>query len=207
MIPNISTAIQTNDAIIRRALKKELADIHAHDRKLRIIEELCIGQGAARIDIAVVNGVLHGYEIKSDRDTLLRLPEQMHIYNAVFEKITLVVGKSHLYDAINIVPDWWGIKIAKIDSNESVVFNVIRETKNNPAQDCKLLATLLWRHEALNILEKTGEARGVRSKSRTDIYERLAQVFDPPTLGEKVREAIFFRKDWRVDAPLALRGD
>lgn len=207
MIPNISTVIPTNDATIRHALKKKLADKHANDRKVRIIEELAIGQGAARIDIAVVNGVLHGYEIKSDRDTLLRLPEQMHIYNAVFEEITLVVGKSHLYDAIKIVPDWWGINIAKIDTNESVVFNVIRETKNNPAQDCKVLATLLWRHEALSILEKRGEARGVRSKSRTEIYNRLAQVFDPPALGEKVREAIFFRKDWRVGAPLLLRGD
>src|SRR3972149_9340893 len=92
--------ISTNDLIIRSALKEDLRKRHAQDNKLRIIEELGVNHGTARIDIAVVNGIMHGYEIKSDQDTLQRLPEQMNIFNAVFNKVTLVVGKSHLYDAI-----------------------------------------------------------------------------------------------------------
>lgn len=65
----------TNDLIIREALKRLLENRHAKDKKVRIIEELGVHHGTARIDIAVVNGIMHGYEIKSDQDTLQRLPE------------------------------------------------------------------------------------------------------------------------------------
>ncbi len=197
----------TNDRLIRTALKKKLGAEHKDDPKLKIIEELGVSHGEARIDIAVVNGIIHGYEIKSDLDTLERLPEQMRIYNSVFTKVTLVVGKSHLYDAINIVPDWWGITLAKIDSNNSIVFNCIREAGNNSNQDSISIARLLWKDEALALLEKAGGAKGLRSKSRSSIYEKLSDVFDQRVLEDKVRETIFFREEWRLDAPLLLSGD
>ena len=196
----------TNDAVIREALKAELTILHAKDRRLRIIEEFGVRHGSARVDIAVVNGVLHGYEIKSDRDTLLRLPEQMDAYNAVFDQVTLVVGKSHLYEAMHAVPDWWGIKIAKVQDDQSVYFCVIREARENPMKDSIAIAQLLWRQEALNILDDKGAAIGLRSKSRAQIYERLTTIFDQESLREKVRETLFFR-DWRSDSPLVLNGD
>lgn len=196
----------TNDTVIREALKLHLNNLHAGNPKLRIIEELGVEHGAARMDVAVINGVLHGYEIKSDRDTLLRLPEQMGIYNSVFDQITLVVGKSHLHDAINLVPDWWGVMIAKINSNDSVVFNEIREAKNNVGQSSVSVARLLWRNEALELLEKVGEANGVRSKPRNLIYEKLSRVFEQELLEEKVRDVLCFREAWRSDALLTPNG-
>lgn len=196
----------TNDKIIRAALRAALRKIHARDEKLRIVEEFGVEHGAIRIDIAVVNGFLHGYEIKSDRDTLLRLPEQMGAYNSVFDRVTLVVGKQHLYDAIRIVPDWWGIIVAKIGIDHSVLLNPLREARDNNGQSNVSLARLLWRAEALRVLEEAGKADGLRSKSREIIYERLSELFDQKTLETKVREALFFREDWRPDAPLALNG-
>jgi hypothetical protein len=181
--------ITTNDRIIRTALKAVLTELHAHDEKLRIVEEFGVEHGAIRIDIAVVNGFLHGYEIKSDRDTLLRLPEQMEAYNSVFDRVTLVVGKQHLYDAIGIVPDWWGITIAKIGSDHSVLLNPIREAKDNDRQSSLSIARLLWRNEALRILEEAGKADGLRSKPREVIYEKLSAVLDQKTLERRVREA------------------
>lgn len=162
--------------------------------------------GAARVDVAVVNGVMHGYEIKSDRDTLLRLAGQIDAYNAVFDEITIVVGKSHLYDAINMVPDWWGIMIAKIVDGDSVIFNAIRLASENPKKNGVAIARLLWRNEALEILEQAGEAKGIRSKSRNVIYSKLSSIFDLEVLSEEVRRTICFRKDWRSDAPLMLNG-
>ena len=197
----------TNDLIIRSALKGFLEKHHANDERVRIIEELGIQHGTARVDIAVVNGILHGYEIKSDQDTLRRLPEQMDVFNAVFDKITLVVGKTHLYEAINMVPEWWGITIAKNNSNSPVTFNLIREGELNKKQDSFSIAQLLWREEALEILDEQGEAKGFYSKTRDLIYEKLSVVFDQENLGEKVREALFLRKDWRPDSPLMLSGD
>lgn len=198
--------LSTNDLIIRSALKEDLRRRHARNKKLRIIEELGIQHGIARIDIAVVNGTMHGYEIKSDQDTLKRLPEQMDIFNSVFDKMTLVVGKNHLYEAINMVPDWWGIMIAKVNVNGSVAFSRIRRTDFNKTQNSVSVAKLLWREEALRILEESGEARGFYSKPRNLIYEKLATVLDQESLAEKVREAIFIRAGWRPDAPLVLNG-
>jgi hypothetical protein len=196
----------TNDKVIRIALKKYLEDLHARDSKLRIVEELGVEHGAARVDIAVINGALHGYEIKSDRDTLSRLPEQMDAYNAVFDRVTLVVGRQHLYEAINLVPDWWGITIAKADSSSSIIFICIREAKENFGQCNLSIARLLWREEALRILEEAGKADGVRSKPREHIYKKLSAILDQETLEEKVRSVLFVREDWRSDAPLVLNG-
>jgi hypothetical protein len=203
---NIHKLVPTNDLIIRSALREELRKLYARDKKLRIIEELGVSHGTARIDIAVVNGIMHGYEIKSDQDTLQRLPEQMNIFNAVFDKVTLVVGKSHLYNAINMIPDWWGIIVAKADPNGSIIFNVIREGENNKGQDSVSVARLLWREEALKILKETGNAQGFYSKPRASIYEKLSTVLDQETLSAKVRETIFFRSEWRLDAPLVTNG-
>jgi len=199
--------ISTNDIIIRSALKKLLTNRHAQDKKVRIIEELGVQHGTARVDIAVVNGIMHGYEIKSDQDTLQRLPRQMEVFNSVFNKITLVVGKNHLYQAINIVPEWWGIMVAKINNNGSVIFNLIRGEEFNKNQDSVSIARLLWREEALRILEKNKWADGFYSKPRDFIYKKLASVLDQETLSEEVREKLFLRADWRPDAPLILNGD
>ena len=202
----------TNDKIIRVALRnvldKDLKEyLSENGQPAEIFEELGVRHGTARIDIAVINGVMHGYEIKSDRDTLERLPEQMNEFNDVFDKLTLVVGKRHLYAAINIVPDWWGIVVAKIDATNKIFFQTIREAGNNQNQVGVSIARLLWKEEALQILEERNNARGVRSKSREFIYQKLARVLDIDTLKEKVRDTLLVsRGDWRSGVPLVLSG-
>lgn len=84
----------TSDADVRRALRRQLAQDH-HPPATRIIEELGLDEGSVRIDVAVVNGRLLGYEIKSDRDTLDRLREQACVYCSVFDEVVLVAGKRH----------------------------------------------------------------------------------------------------------------
>jgi len=196
----------TNDSMIRVILREKLEKKHSKDKHVRIIDELGLHHGDARVDIAVVNGVMHGYEIKSDQDTLLRLPEQIQVYNSVFDKMTLVVGKSHLYEAIKMIPDWWGVIVAKADVDGNVVFNTIRKEENNKKQNQLSVAKLLWREEALRILEDIDEAKGLRSKPRDLIYTKLSTVLDQKTLNKKVRETIFFRADWRSESPLLSYG-
>ena len=205
--------VSTNDKIIRVALRNVL-NKHLQGYRLEsgrpaeLFEEFGVRHGAARIDIAVIDGVMHGYEIKSDRDTLERLPEQMNEFNAVFDKLSLVVGRRHLYDAINIVPDWWGIIVAKVDANHEIFFQTIREAEDNQSQVGVSIARLLWKEEALRILEERSKARGVRSKPREFIYQRLADVLDADTLKEKVRDALLIsRGDWRAGRPLITSGD
>lgn len=186
----------TSDKLIRSALKKQLELKFRKDPNAKIIEELGISHGAARVDIAVVNGVLHGYELKSDIDTLLRLPEQIKYYNSVFDQVTLVVGKNHLHEAIKLVPEWWGVKIAKY-ANRKVIFQTIRESENNDKKNSVSIAKLLWRDEALELLQEVGCARGFRNKPRLEIYKQLANVVKQEDLALRVRDRLFSRPAWR----------
>lgn len=199
----------TSDRSIRIALKKKLeGSFKANNNNVKIIDELGIQHGKARIDIAVINGIIHGYELKSDVDTLFRLPEQIRIYNSVLDKVTLVVGKKHAFEAIKIIPEWWGVTIAKaIDPHQPVTFFEIREAESNPFQDSVSMAGLLWKEEALNILENINCASGLRLKTRRLVYERLAEVLDPKTLRKKISECLCARPDWRVEIPCMPNGD
>lgn len=197
----------TNDAIIRSALMRDLEKRHSQDKQLRIIEELGVRHGAARIDIVVINGIMHGYEIKSDRDTLERLPEQIEEYNTVFDKLTLVVGKHHINRAISQIPDWWGILLVKVDIYNRVILHTIREPETNKHQESISMARLLWREEALQILKERNKAKGVLSKPRENIYERLANVLEINELKEKVYNLISSREGWRSSLVPMSNGD
>jgi len=194
---------QTNDTIIRKALINRLKEEYKDEPNYRVISELGLWHGAARIDVVVVNGVLHGFEIKSDRDTLARLPEQREAYNSVFDKVTLVVGSKHFIDAFKIVPEWWGIETAHASEDGTIFFNTIREARNNPAQDNVSIARLLWKREALDLLESVGKADGVRSKPREVIYARVAESIELESLKQHVRNVLqSSREGWRSDVQL-----
>src|SRR5690625_4537558 len=74
-----------------------------------IVNELDVCYGAVIADMVVINGEIHGFEIKSERDTLERLPIQSKFYSKVFDTVTLVVSEKHIEKATKLVPDWWGI--------------------------------------------------------------------------------------------------
>lgn len=203
--------ISTNDKIIRTVLRefldKELERYRASGHNAEIFEELGIRHGMARIDFAIINGIMHGYEIKSDRDTLNRLPEQMEEFSAVFDKLTLVVGKHHLYNAMHIIPDWWGVMVAKSDSDSNIIFQTIREPDDNKGQVKISMARLLWREEALQILEERHKADGMRHKPRELIYKKLADILNTDDLREKVSTLLVSREGWRSGVQPMPSGD
>ncbi len=198
---------KTNDSTIREHLKKYLKELQTDDQKVRTFDELGINHGDVRADIAVVNGVFHGYEIKSDLDTLYRLPRQAEAYSEVFDQMTIVVGKDHICDALNIIPDWWGIMVARYNDEQQVVFHTIRSAEENPRLNSVAIARLLWRNEALSILEENNASKGVKTASREVVYERLAGTLPLNTLRDAVRDRLFHRPNWRLDQPLRTCGD
>lgn len=191
----------TKDHEIRRALVRDLKVAYKDDSENRIIEELGINHGSVRADVAVINGIMDCYEIKSDRDTLQRLPDQIRAYNAIFDKVTLVVGFTHIYEALEIIPDWWGVTIAKTNNKGAIVFSVIRDPISNTSKDKDAIARLLWREEALRILEDRKQDVGVRSKPKAVIYERLTAILDENELSTIVRQYLCSRPLWRVASP------
>lgn len=188
-----------NDYQLRHALKVKVLARHAKDPETRIIDELGLQHGLARIDIAMVNGIVHGFELKSDQDNLKRLPHQIQIYNSVLDKVTLVVGLRHAREATRLVPDWWGIKIATVASRGAFEFESYRVARTNPSLDPLSVSKLLWREEALILLDELGEAEHVRRKARAMVYARLAEVADLASIRERVRRQLKSRTNWRVD--------
>lgn len=185
----------TNDSIIREALRARLHKEYEHDPIYRVVDEMGLNHGSVRADMAVINGSMHAFEIKSDLDTLKRLPRQQEAYSAIFDKVTLIVGMHHAVDAMMIVPDWWGIEVARLQ-NDEVVFNKIREPKANTCRDGLSIARLLWRGEALKILESNNAAYGLRSKPRAQIYQKICEILDTDAISNSVRHTLCLRESW-----------
>lgn len=184
------------DIDVRKELHGKKLQKFKNDGVSRIIDELEVCQGEARIDVAVVNGKLHGYEIKSEKDTLERLPAQLEVYSKVFDRVTLVVGESHLDRAKALIPDWWGVMRAK-ESRGRVYLREMRPAKENPTVNSYALCQFLWKSEIQAIMKKYG-LPFVKSKPRKELWAILAKSLEFQDLSEEVRAALKSRQAWRV---------
>lgn len=174
------------DAEVRPALRAYLERQELASSDATLIEELGLCQGRARIDLATVSSVLHGYEIKSDRDRLNRLASQAATYSRVLDRVTLVVGSRHIKTALRLVPRWWGVLLVRA-SSDGVSLDPIRPAKENPDQDPRALVELLWREEALELLACHNAAAGVLSKPRPAVWDRVCEALDVTQIRAAVR--------------------
>ncbi len=187
------------DADVRSALHAVLSRSHAKELETtRFVDELGLA-GEVRVDVAVLNGTFSGYEIKSARDTLRRLPKQVEIYSKILDHATLVVADNHLDHAIDLLPPWWGIITASA-AEMVVTLSTLRPVQANPDIDKSYLATLLWRDEALSALAARGLDAGVRSKPNIRLWGRLADSLSVDELRDLVRNQLKARSNWRADA-------
>jgi hypothetical protein len=184
------------DYDIRTALKQELESINAREPDTLIIDEVGLCKGAVRVDIAVVNGTFNGYEIKSERDTLERLPLQEEVYSRTFDTVTIVTSGHHVNKITERVPCWWGITKALMIGRQ-VCFQVIRQPEPNPNIDPLSLVQLLWRDEALTVLEERGLAKGMLSKPRHALWQKIVDNLSVEELRKVVREHLKARENWR----------
>lgn len=189
------------DRDIRSCLLAQLKAEHAGDADTLILDELGVLQGAARVDMAVVNGAMAAWEIKSERDTLRRLDAQAVAYGKVFDYVTLVAAPSHVAKVETSLPTWWGVSTALLDDAGEVVIEARRPPKRNPETDSRALAELLWRDEALAILEARGLDAGLRSKPRRAMWSALAKQLPAAELAAEVRAALKARRSWRSAPP------
>lgn len=186
------------DRDIRAALAARVACDHGGDDHTRIVQELGLRSGRFRIDMAVVNGSIHGYEIKSAADTLQRLPAQAVCYGEICDFVTIVATANHLVGVRKIVPRWWGIVTVRSIAG-GLSLRQTRRARQNPRIDPVAVAQLLWREEALLLLEERGLADGVRGKPRSALWRRLAERLPSDELMESVRNTLIHRPTWRVD--------
>lgn len=186
------------DQDVRAAVHHKLLKESHLDPECLVIDEFSISLGASRADIAVVNGVLHGYELKSEFDSLERLPLQIKHYSAVMDKVTLVVAEKHLDGALKLIPDWWGVKTVSVGPKGAILIKHKRGEKLNRNFDSLMLAQLLWKDECIDVLERWGCSKGFKSKPRYELWNVVADTLSASDLRFEVRTALKKRVDWKV---------
>lgn len=188
------------DMDIRSAAKSRLL---AHARSCpdtRIVEELGLSHGAARVDIAVINGYIRGIEIKAEADSLFRLQRQVSAYGRVVDLATLVAAERHIDAAAMHLPDWWGIVEARKTAKGTVAFRRLRDEKINRGLDPMTLARLLWHAEVAGLLRQIGADEQLLRSPRAILYAKLVAALPITRLRRAVRETLKARENWRGHA-------
>jgi hypothetical protein len=118
-----------------------------------------------------------------------------------------VVGESHLKKIETIIPEWWGIWVAK-NSADKVEIRIIREPSKNQSIDLKALVRCLWKQEVLEIIKQNGLYQKKLDKAkRSVLWGILVDSITPNEIKKIVRNCLKRRDDWSIVLPQASNGD
>ena len=188
------------DYDIRLALKANQLNSFYYDGSV-IVEELDLTIAGARVDIAVVNGSLHAFEIKSEKDTLQRLPNQLQAYLKVFDFISVVTSKKHLQKVENILLDCIGLYICNEDLG---TIEVYKTATPNPATESFHIAKLLRKDELFTIATDY-EIKFKKTDRHWTLCEMLSVYLSKEDLSLQVRKKLKQRENWKVNSKAGLR--
>lgn len=152
-----------------------------------------------RADLALANGRLVGFEIKSEKDNLKRWTSQMTAYLNVFDEVWLCVHGKHLESALTITPKNIGIIV--IDNFESLA--LVRMAKNQALNNAYDLSGLLWRDE----LDALAKLHKVSIKSRTtknEAREILAKILGIELIRTFVLQQLKIRKSYQASSTSSI---
>lgn len=185
-----------NDQGVRDLLLDELSVKYINDNDTRIINELGIDFGASRVDVAVVNGIIHGYEIKSDVDNLSRLPRQIDYYNKLFQRMTIVSSRKYYFQVKENVPAWWGIKTISADGSRLILR---RKGRLRNKQDKDTLLRLLWKKDLENFVDVLGYPKRLKQLKKNQLLKLFSEEAEFQLIQSHVYESLKNRENWRPD--------
>lgn len=183
---------------IKSELRRQVLRGHISNQESLVVDELGLLHAQGRIDVAVINGCVHGYEIKSASDTLKRLPRQLEIYCQCLHKLTLVIDTHHLIACEKQLPEWCGIFEAVRGPRGGMRFRRIRIAQWNPHLDPFTLAHLLWRDEACQALLNLGVNKQHLKRPRKDLYQMLVNQISISELTKLIKQSMIQRQNWRA---------
>ncbi len=176
------------DGEIRKAL---VAELRREDPDAVLFCELPLLRGSGRADVVTVNGSIKGYEIKSDRDSLVRLRTQRILYEHTCEYVTIVLTAKHVDRAIREVPKYWGIALVARARTGKISIKRLRA----PAYNLPLTSVLikqLWKTECIRLLSDNGQAQD-RNSSVRHIWQQM-EALPRAILHDGVRLALKRRR-------------
>ncbi len=143
--------------------------------RLRIFEELVIGKSRADAILVKENEIL-GFEIKSDKDSLVRLITQVKNYERFCDKCYIVTGVHYIDRIEDEIPEHWGIYDITKDENGYLHIEMLREAQRNPKErpttKLKNQMNLLWRLELIRIV-KTYKLGGVTKRNKKQLRDLI----------------------------------
>lgn len=154
--------------------------------------------GSCKADLVILNGTASVYEIKSERDSLARLVNQVENYKRVFATVNVIVSERHVESVRKVVPDDVGIMHLSTRHHISVE----REAVDRPERICPVTVFESLRSaEAAMILTALGVPVPAVPNTRrhSAMRERFAKL-DPAALH---REMVSTLKRTRNLAPLS----
>lgn len=154
--------------------------------------------GTCKADLVILNGTASVYEIKSERDSLSRLVNQLDNYKRVFATVNVIVGESHVEALRRVIPQEVGIILL----SRRYQISVEREAIDRPERICPVTVfESLRSSEAREILTAFGcEIPVVPNTQRHAALRELFADLDPASLH---REMVRTLKRSRNLAPLS----
>jgi len=186
-----------NDLEIRQNFHRKKLYRHHTNKNSLVINELGLNHGKSRADIAVISGYLIGYEIKSDKDSLIRLKQQIQAYDSVFNKSYIIVGNRYHKIIHKYIPEHWGIIISEKSNKNIINFNFVRKSYNNEKIKPISVARLLWRTEVLEILKNNKVSLKLLRQPREILYKILIEIYDKKELQKLIFKYLKKRNNWR----------
>jgi len=169
-----------------------------------LINEMVYANWSRRADLAVANGHLHAFEIKSDFDSLRRLEGQIAIYLERFDKLTVVVAPKYLSSVLEMTPSQVAVWCV-LEEATGVRIKVVRAGKKGKVENRDVLIDYLLRDELYCFLSTHG-VQVRRSDSRSQLVS-LARAQSLTKLRAYVLHALKERYKESFSTFIALRKE
>jgi hypothetical protein len=109
--------------------------------------------GKSKADVAILNGTTTVYEIKSERDSLSRLEQQLWNYRKVFASVYVIAGENHVDAVLDATPPDVGV----MSLSRRFSITTRRNAQNQPHRICPLAVFEAIRTaEAADIVRNAG---------------------------------------------------
>lgn len=147
----LSVEGRRDEYIYRAAITKKILMGKHSLRTASMLNEFRVGN--CKADLVILNGTATVYEIKSERDSLMRLSNQVENYKRVFASVNVIASASHIESVLGIVPDDVGVMCL----SRRYRITSVREPVDRPERICPVTVfESLRMAEGLEILQAMG---------------------------------------------------
>jgi hypothetical protein len=128
--------------------------------------------GSCKADVAILNGTSTVYEIKSERDSLVRIHDQVSWYGRFFAHVNVITGENHIKNVLATVHEDVGVLLL----TDRFQIATIRKSQYAPERiSQEVIFDSIRRDEAKKILKKYGVE--IPAVPNTLMYSSLRKLF------------------------------